>query len=269
MNEAFTRETAAGVAFLRRPGSSGPPPLILLHGVGSDAESWAATMRRLDPRIEAIAWDAPGYGGSEPLPTAAPSPRDYAERLTVWLDALGLNRVVLAGHSLGALFAASFAAANPRVLALALLSPASGYGVKAGEALPEAVQARIDDLDALGPEAFAAKRGARLVYRPETRPEALAGVRRAMAAVRPTGYAQAVRALGAGDIIADARRIEAPALVAVGAEDVVTPPPGARAVHAALPHARPLREIPEAGHALPQEAPAIVAQLLEDLVGAV
>jgi pimeloyl-ACP methyl ester carboxylesterase len=172
------------------------------------------------------------------------------------LDALGLSQVVLAGHSLGALFAASFAASHPkRVLALALLSPASGYGVKPGESLPQSVQARIDELDRLGPEAFAAARSARLIYRPEEKPEALAGVRRAMAAVRPRGYAQAVRALGEGDLGADAARVSAPTIVAVGAEDAVTPPPGARAVFAALPRGLRFLQIPAAGHALAQEAP--------------
>jgi pimeloyl-ACP methyl ester carboxylesterase len=120
------------------------------------------------------------------------------------------------------------------------------------------VQARIDDLLALGPEAFAAKRAARLVHRPE----ALAGVQRAMALVKPEGYAQAVRALGAGDLLADAARLARPALVACGEQDVVTPPDNARTLHAALPAGSTLHLIPEAGHAMPQETPHALAALL-------
>ncbi|MCL2428578.1 MAG: alpha/beta fold hydrolase [Alphaproteobacteria bacterium] len=263
------RETISGIGVVRRPGSGSLPPLVLLHGIGSNAESWAPTLARLDPRIEALAWDAPGYRGSEPLPVFAPHPRDYAERLAILLDALGLERVALAGHSLGALFAGSFAVLYPeRVLALALLSPASGYGVTPGEPLPTSLQARIDDLERLGPEAFAAARSARLVFRPEAKPEALAGVRRAMAAVRLSGYAQAVRALGAGDLLADAARIAAPTLAAIGAEDVVTPPAGARAAYATLGRGLRFVEVADAGHALPQELPETVAGLLRDLVEA-
>ena len=132
----------------------------------------------------------------------------------------------------------------------------------AGAPLPEGVQARIDDLDALGPAAFAEKRAARLLFRPD----AVAGVRRAMAAVNPAGYAQAVRALGAGDLLADAARIDLPALVAIGAQDVVTLPDNAHALHAALPHPGRLVLIPECGHAMAQESPDAVAGLLAGCV---
>jgi pimeloyl-ACP methyl ester carboxylesterase len=239
--------------------------MVLLHGIGSDAESWVPVMTALDPAIEVIAWDAPGYGGSEALTEAAPGPGDYVDRLAAFLDGLGLDRVVLVGHSLGCLFAARFAVAYPgRVAAVGLLSPALGYGVAADEALPASVQARIDDLVAFGAVEFAAKRAARLVHRAAEKPAVLAGVRRAMAAVRLPGYAQAVRALGGGTLLADAARIAAPTLVAVGAEDVITPPANARAVWDALRHGVALEIVTEAGHALPQEAPARVAQLITE-----
>ena len=257
---------AAGCTGLRRDGTGGASPLVLLHGIGSNARSWERLLGLLDPGATAIAWDAPGYGGSEALAPAAPTPADYADALERLLDTLGLDRVRLVGHSLGCLFAARFAATRAdRVARLALLSPALGYGVAPGAALPPAVQARIDELERLGPEAFAATRAARLVYRPEERPEVLAAVRGAMGAVRPEGYAQAVRALGAGDLLADAARIAVPTAVAVGREDVVTPPANAHRLHAALARPETLLEVPEAGHALPQERPEAVAALLTEM----
>jgi pimeloyl-ACP methyl ester carboxylesterase len=257
------RGFTAGTGYLWRPGAG--VTLVLLHGIGSDAETWAPLMQALDPAIDAIAWDAPGYGESDPVAAASPTPDDYADRLRLFLDAMDLGRVVLAGHSLGTLFAARFAAAHPaRVAALALLSPALGYGVAADAPLPASVQARIDDLASLGPRAFAEKRAARLVHRAAEKPAVLAGVQRAMAAVQPAGYAQAVRALAAGALLQDAARLTQPVLVAVGREDVVTPPANARAVHEALVHPLALHLVPDAGHALPQEAPAIVAALLKE-----
>jgi len=262
-----TPGTAAGIAFLCRPGRGLAYPVVLLHGIGSHARSYEPLMAALPPAADVIAWNAPGYASSQPLPMAAPTPHDYAAALMRLLDTLKATRVVLAGHSLGCLFAASFAAQFPaRVAALALLSPALGYRVAPGAALPPAVQARIDEIESLGPEAFAAKRAARLVFEPERKPTVLAAVREAMAGVNPAGYAQAVRALGAGDLIADAARIEAPTLVAVGAQDVVTPPANARAAYDALAHAAGYHEIPGAGHALPQEDPAAVARLLTQLM---
>lgn len=258
---------AAGIDFLRRPGHAHAYPLVLLHGIGSHAHSLAPLMAALPATLDVIAWNAPGYATSKPLAVASPSPRDYAAALARLLDSIGLTRVVLVGHSLGALFAASLAAHDPaRVASLALLSPALGYRVASGALLPPTVQARIDEIESLGAQAFAAKRAARLVHEPTRKPRMLAAVREAMAAVNLAGYAQAVRALGAGDLLADAARIQAPTLVAVGAEDVVTPPANAQTAYAALANAAGYHEIANAGHALPQEDPAAVASLLTQLV---
>ncbi len=258
------RETIAGTVLLRRRGNGMSLPLVLLHGIGSDAETWAPLMQALDPAIDVLAWDAPGYGNSEAVKPAYPTADDYAARLTAVLDALSLPCVVLAGHSLGSLFAARFALRQPaRVARLALMAPALGYGVPPGDALPPAVQARIDDLASLGPADFAAKRAARLVH--GDKPAVLAGVQRAMAAVNLAGYAQAVRALGAGTLLADAAELHQPTMVAVGTEDVVAPPVNARRVHAVLRTPLALHLVPAVGHALPQEEPALVAALLADL----
>jgi pimeloyl-ACP methyl ester carboxylesterase len=257
----------ADVDVLHRTGSQDGVPVVLLHGVGSNASSFLPLMAALDPSLDLYAWDAPGYGASQPLAMPSPHPSDYTDALTSVLDALELDRVVVIGHSLGTLFAANFAAARPeRVVALALLSPALGYRVPTGGGLPPNVQSRIDDLERLGPQAFAASRASRLVYRPDTKPEVLARARSAMAAVNPAGYAQAVHALGHGDLLADAARIAALTCVAVGAEDVVTPPAGARALHAVLARPFGYEEFAATGHALPQEEPVATARLLERLI---
>ncbi len=259
----LTRDFAAGVGFLRRVGDTAAPTLVLLHGIGSRADSFSTLIAALPAPLNVIAWDAPGYGQSVPLAVAMPTPRAYADALAQFLDALQTPQVTLAGHSLGALFAASFAARYPdRVNALALISPAPGYGVEPGGTLPPGVQARIDEIEEVGPAAFAKKRAPRLVGDPNARPDVVAAVERAMATVHPGGYIQAVHALGAGRLLSDAKLIGVPTIVAVGKLDQITPPAGAAAVHAALPHAAGLHEIANAGHALPQEEPSTVAVLL-------
>ncbi|HWK94657.1 MAG TPA: alpha/beta hydrolase [Pseudolabrys sp.] len=259
----------AGIRFLRRPGTEHGKAIVLLHGIGSNAGSFEPLFGALPEAFDAIAWHGPGYGGSRSLVISSPRPDDYAEALLSFIDALNLECITLVGHSLGCLFAGSFAARNPeRVGALALLSPALGYGVKAGEAMPETVQGRIDELRALGPRDFAAKRAARLVYQPEIKPAVLHAVREAMAAIDPVGYMQAARALGAGDLMADAHNLSMKTLVAVGAQDVITPPTNARKLYDALPRPAGFHEIPGAGHALPQENPAAIARLLVNLIEA-
>jgi pimeloyl-ACP methyl ester carboxylesterase len=262
---AIERGDIAGVEFLRRPGS-GAGTLVLLHGIGSNARSFEPLMSALDDARSLLAWNAPGYGGSRALPVPAPTPRNYADALKAMLDRLEITSAAIVGHSLGCLFAASFAATYPeRVRAVALLSPALGYRVAAGAPLPPTVQSRIDEIESLGPTAFAAKRAARLVGEPDRHPHVVEAVRSAMAQVNPAGYAQAVRALGAGDLLSDIARITGPALVAVGSNDVITPPDNARTACAAFPRAAAFHEVAGAGHAMPQEQPDAVARLLSQL----
>lgn len=262
----LTRGHAAGIGFLRRPARAGATTMVLLHGVGSNAQSFEPLLAALSPSFDAVAWNAPGYADSRPLAGSSPTPRDYADALRALLDEMNVKQAAIVGHSLGCLFAASFSAAYPeRALSLALLSPALGYRVPAGAALPPTVQARIDEIESMGPDAFAAKRAARLIGDPQGKPRVLEVVQRAMAAVHPAGYRQAVRALGAGDLIADIARVSAPALVAVGSKDVITPPDNARSALAAFKQAATYHEIEGAGHALPQEAPEATARLLQQL----
>jgi pimeloyl-ACP methyl ester carboxylesterase len=260
-----SRGTAVGLDYLRRAGKA--DALVLLHGIGSNASSFVPLMAALPADIDVIAWNAPGYAGSAPLDSAQPLPGDYAAALLRLLDALAIDRIVLCGHSLGALFAASFAARYPsRLRALSLMSPALGYRVAPGAPPPANVQARIDEIETLDLDTFAAKRAPRLVHAPESKPQIVTAVRDAMAALNRQGYIQAVRALGAGDLIADAAAIKVPASVTVGAEDTVTPPANARTAYTALAHAVSFHEIAGAGHALPQENPAAAAAVLTELL---
>ncbi|MDR5654197.1 alpha/beta fold hydrolase [Ruixingdingia sedimenti] len=259
----FTAHISAGIDYRERPGSG--PALVLLHGIGSNATSFAGLLPLLPADWRVLAWNAPGYGGSAPLGSDWPLAADYAGALAGWLDRLGLGRVVLAGHSLGALMAGAFALAHPgRVARLVLASPALGHGIAPGAPLPPAAQGRIDDLARLGPAAFARARAPALICGAAANPALVAAVETGMACVRNPGYAQAVRMLAAGRLVEDAARLAVPTEVVTGAEDAVTPPEGARRLHAAIPpaHRGPLIEVPATGHALYTQAPLAFAEVL-------
>jgi pimeloyl-ACP methyl ester carboxylesterase len=266
---AIVQRSAAGLCYLARDGRAGMP-VVLLHGIGSNAQSFAPLMRSFEDRYFVLAWDAPGYGGSAPLALSWPDASDYAAALERLLAELGVARCVLAGHSLGALIAARFARVTPRIVtALILISPALGYGTEKGSALPPPVARRIDELDRLGPERFAAARAPGLLADPAARPDVLAEVERAMADVRRPGYDQAARLLAGGRLLDDAAGLEVPTLVLVGAQDRITPPANVRRAFDALRtssarHA--YREIADAGHALCQEQPDAVARAIAEFV---
>ena len=74
-----------------RSGGSQGPVIVLLHGISSGAASWLPCASLLAARARVIAWDAPGYGNSTPLPQAEPKASDYALRLEGMLRALGVR----------------------------------------------------------------------------------------------------------------------------------------------------------------------------------
>ena len=242
------------------------PALVLLHGIGSASASWRAPLRTLSDRFHVIAWDAPGYGGSDPLPQQAPAPNDYAAALLELVNALGLLRFALLGHSWGALIAAAFARHHaPRVTALILANASPGYAAAAPDVRRARVDGRIADMRELGPEKLAARRAAGLLS-PAASASKVEAVREVMSQLRPDGYAQAARMLGLGDILDDARFITTPTLVIGASNDTVTPEAGNQRIAAAIAGAR-YASLIGPGHASYVEDPAAFDAQLVGFIG--
>jgi 3-oxoadipate enol-lactonase len=115
---------AGGVRLAYRTwGPAGAPPVVLLHALGDQSSDWAPIAAALAPSWRVYAPDLRGHGASD-------WPGSYTiEQLTTdlaaFLDALGLNRVTLAGHSIGGPPAYLYAARHPdRVARLVLEEPA-------------------------------------------------------------------------------------------------------------------------------------------------
>jgi 3-oxoadipate enol-lactonase len=114
---------AGGIRLAYRTwGPADAPPVVLLHALGEGSADWAPVAAALAPAWRVYAPDLRGHGASD-------WPGSYTiEQLTTdlaaFLDALGLDRVVLGGHSLGAAPAYLYAARHPgRVARLILEDP--------------------------------------------------------------------------------------------------------------------------------------------------
>jgi pimeloyl-ACP methyl ester carboxylesterase len=110
------------------PAARDAPPLILLHGIGSRAVSWWPVVDGLAAHFRLFAPDLRGHGASAKPATGYLLP-DYAADLAGLLDALGLDRPRLLGHSLGGLVAVRWAAEHPETAAtIALEDTTLGSG---------------------------------------------------------------------------------------------------------------------------------------------
>ncbi len=222
-------------------------PLVLLHGIGSGSASWSGQLDGLSSTRRVIAWDAPGYGGSAPLPGSRPLADDYAQVLDELLDRLDVQAPVILGHSLGAIVAAAWAARPGSVLRhLLLASPARGYGTASPQTQETKVRERTESVERLGVEAMAAARAAALCA-PGAAADVVESVRANMARVTPRGYVQGAWMLAHADLSRHLSCIDAPVAVLCGDLDTVTPPGACEAV--ALGIGSPFTLLRGVGHA--------------------
>jgi pimeloyl-ACP methyl ester carboxylesterase len=239
--------------------------IVLLHGIGSAARSWAAQIARLSRSWRVVAWNAPGYPPSAPLPMPAPDASDYAHRLADLLDHLHVASCHVAGHSLGCLAAARFARLCPtRIRSLTLASCALGHSRLEAAERERLLSARVRDVDELGAPGMAQKRGPRLLG-PNASAQDIASVVETMAMVNPHGYAQAARMLSGGDLIGDLEALapSLPVQFIYGSADVITPPEVNEQAALARPGA-PITILPAAGHACYIEQAEAFSRAVED-----
>jgi 8-oxo-dGTP diphosphatase len=94
-------------------------PMVLLHGTGDNIHTWDLITPHLASHFRVVALDQRGHGKSDRAVPPAYRCGDYMLDLTAFIDTLGLEDLILLGHSMGALHASLYAALNPgRVAAL-------------------------------------------------------------------------------------------------------------------------------------------------------
>jgi esterase len=139
----------------RYDGDPEPLPLVLLHGLFGSGGNWHPIARRLAGVRRVLAADLRNHGSSPHTPDM-----DYpaiAADLVALLDAEGIDRALLVGHSMGGKAAMWLALAAPeRVAALAVVDIAPVRYAPGFEALVEALRSlpladlqRRGDADAL------------------------------------------------------------------------------------------------------------------------
>lgn len=233
------------------------PIILLLHGISSNATSWMKQLQstELTATYRLLAWDAPGYGASSVLSSgsalngepARPTAAEYAEVLNVWLDALGIQRVVVVGHSLGAMMASAFAARYPaKVIGMILADPAQGYATQDAATRERIFIQRQTMITTLGPAGYAAQRAVNLL-RAEADESDLEQVRSTMRRLQPAGFLAAAWMLAHDAISHYLPDYQGPLQVWCGDQDRITPPAAAEKL--AQDYAAAFRLIPAAGHA--------------------
>lgn len=96
-----------------RTGDGAKPPLVLAHGFSDSGLCWLQTARDLEGSYDVIMPDARGHGRSARVQPGAAV--DMAADLAGIIQALGLRRPVIGGHSMGAMVAFQLAVRHPAI----------------------------------------------------------------------------------------------------------------------------------------------------------
>ncbi|WP_353192940.1 alpha/beta hydrolase [Pandoraea pnomenusa] len=213
-----------------RVAGEGPLTLVLLHGIGGNADVWPAQFETFVPGgYRVVAWDMPGYGQSA-MP-GEPTMAALADSLRALLDSLGPSRFVLVGHSMGGMVAQELMARGEPfthdIAGLVLCGTSPAFGKPDGDFQREFVRQRTAPLDAgktLREMAEAIVPGMLGAPDDTTRAKAHALAVDAMGALTPDAYRAALRALVGFEQRAALGRLAVPVLLVAGEHDTNAPP---------------------------------------------
>jgi pimeloyl-ACP methyl ester carboxylesterase len=225
------------------------PPLLLVHGVGGDADQWAFCFAGLAASQRVIAVDLLGFGRSD-KPLIDYRIAGFVELLDRFLEVIEVRRPSVLGHSLGGWIAASFASRFPEKIDKLILNDSAG--VDEGS-VPLSVDLNVST------RANMRRVFDNMFHDPSFVTDALVDLAYSLHLERSDGYAikSVLETLGASSEKLDGKLnlIAAPTLILWGENDVITPFSMGQTFRRGIAHAE-LCTIARCGHLPCLERPA-------------
>jgi len=232
-------------------GGNDKPAVLVLHGWGVGSDAWVeAAVLLAQENCRVIVPDMPGFGKSE-VPGKPWTVDDYVEWIKEFTDKLGMNRLILIGHSFGGQVATKFAAKHQNEINALILCAAA-----------------VIRKPRLGSRQILAKYLAKTKIIFQNIPFGIYPVLRKIvyriAGTRDYAQLQGVMAqtflnVVGESVIESAKRIKTPTLIVWGDKDRETPTEDAREINNAIAGSR-LEIIPDAGHKLHRTHAQILAE---------
>ncbi|HWQ70440.1 MAG TPA: alpha/beta hydrolase [Patescibacteria group bacterium] len=225
-------------------------PVVFIHGAGGSHQVWLQQLKRLGRRRKAIAMDLPGHGNSEG--SGADRIETYRDLVKEFLAVVGLDRIVMVGHSMGGAITQSIALTNPSLLA-AIVLVGTGATLRVH---PQMFTHLQED------PRQAVEQIAKWARAPGATVEALTQDADAMLRTSIPVIEGDLRACDAFDLMEHVKAITLPTLVICGTDDLMTPPKYAEYLHREI-NGSQLALIPAAGHMVMLEQSDEVSQGIE------
>lgn len=228
-------------------------PLILLHGYTDTSRAWSLLAPELARTRHVYMLDLRGHGASE-APECCFGLADYAYDVKLFMEARGIERAAIGGHSFGSFIAQRFAAEHPALVERVMLfGSTTGVIVGAGDPLPQGVRTLEEGLDP-NENGFLAEWLEQLEL-PAIDREFARHARADCLAVPLVTWREVMEELTDSSTARYAVQIEAPVLVVSGGRDDFFGPAHQAALQRSLPGAE-FHLYPDLGHNMIYEAPA-------------
>jgi pimeloyl-ACP methyl ester carboxylesterase len=242
-------------------------PLVLIRGLGSNADHWYAQTPALSSHFSVVSFDNRGIGRSQK--TDGPYTISMmAEDTVALMDAIGISRAHVLGLSMGGMIAQRVALAYPQKvggLVLACTHCGGDHAVRPPEEIAKIFVEYI-----LTGSQEAAQRAARCIFTEETlknRPEVIQQYQEVSQRFPPESAAVIAqwKAVQGHNTWTELPNIKSPTLVLSGSEDILVPPENATTLAERIPDAR-LKVIEGGGHQfLVEQADACNKEVLDFL----
>lgn len=241
------------IGFATGPNGYDPnrPTVVLIPGAGGSRLSWRNQLEPLDKTINVIVLELPGHG--ETSGDAAADVAIYTDFVIHVIESWGLNKPILAGHSLGGAITLETALRRPDLLGgIILISTGAHLPVNPMlfEGLEKDHQATIGMM-------------MKWCFTKAADPAMLADAGKVMAMTPPETLAGDFRACDSFDCRETVHNIDLPAMVVGGAQDKMTPPAMSEFLCERIPGAR-LELVDNAGHIVQEERPDELNALILD-----
>ena len=274
--QTYSRPGTARVMVQQQPvfvQDSGPrdaPVMLLLHGFGSSLQTWDGWAPALDPNLRVLRIDIPGFGLSGPAVNQDYSDAADVARVIALLDQLGVQQVIIAGHSMGGRIAWNLAAAHPeRVSQLVLLAPDGFPDPNAKSDKTYDVSPWLGLMKYSLPQWALRMGGVAPAFADDSHltPPMMQRYHDMMLApgVR-TALLERMRQTRNSDPLARLQSIQVPVLLLWGEKDAFIPVSNAQDYLKAMPQAK-LVTLPGVGHVLHEETPQASVQAVLDFLG--
>lgn len=239
-------------------------PILFLHGIAGAARQFSPQLAAFGLSHRAIAWDMPGHGHSAPLPLVTINA--LAASLGAFIAALGLERPILVGHSLGGMIVQRLLLEAPHIARAVVLSQTcAAFGGRDSGWADAFIRERLAPLDEGRTMSELAPAMASAQMAPNPDPAALALAQDCIAHTPESSYRDAILASRGFDLRAALPRIAVPTLLIAGALDQAAPTPAIQRMASQIPGATCI-VLNGVGHLAHLEAPGRFNAAIKDFL---